>query len=204
MGDRARSWCLRRLDPDPATARHVRWMFEQRLAGRSMAGIARELTERGVPCPSDVDPGRNSHRGGGAWTLRTVSVILINPRYTGRQVWNRQPGEHAGGRAGGRSSPAEWTISAQVAHPALVSEAEFVAAQRVRAARPTEDGQARRYLFPVLSSAGCVDEGWTRTGCTVGPGAVAGTVTPALTHGGWTSRRTSTSVRTPCCANLRR
>jgi hypothetical protein len=24
------------------------------------------------------------------WTLRTVAAILANPRYTGRQVWNRQ------------------------------------------------------------------------------------------------------------------
>ena len=38
-----------------ATGPHVRWMFAQRLAGRSVAGIARELTERGVPCPSEVD-----------------------------------------------------------------------------------------------------------------------------------------------------
>jgi hypothetical protein len=41
---------LRRLDPDPVTAPHVRWMFAQRRAGRSIAGIARELNERGVPC----------------------------------------------------------------------------------------------------------------------------------------------------------
>jgi site-specific DNA recombinase len=37
-----------------------------------------------------------------------------------------------------------------VAHPPLVSEAEFVAAQRVRAARPTKDGGARRYLLAGL------------------------------------------------------
>ena len=43
---------LRRLDSDPVTAPHVQWMFQQRLAGRSVASIARELTERGVPCPS--------------------------------------------------------------------------------------------------------------------------------------------------------
>ena len=49
-----------RLDPDPVTTPHVRWMFEQRLAGCSVAGIARELNERGVPCPSAVDPERNS------------------------------------------------------------------------------------------------------------------------------------------------
>lgn len=81
---------LRRLDPDPATAPHVQWMFAQRLAGRSVASIARELTEQGVACPSDADPERNRHRTGGAWQLRTVAVILANPRYTGRQVWDRQ------------------------------------------------------------------------------------------------------------------
>ena len=55
---------LRRLDPDPVTAPHVRWMFAQRLAGRSVASIARELNERGVPCPSAADPDRNRHRSG--------------------------------------------------------------------------------------------------------------------------------------------
>jgi site-specific DNA recombinase len=28
-----------------------------------------------------------------AQTLRTVAAILANPRYTGRQVWNRQPSQ---------------------------------------------------------------------------------------------------------------
>jgi site-specific DNA recombinase len=71
-----------RLDPDPATAPYVTWMFQQRLTGCSVASIARELNERGVPCPSDVDPERNRHPSGGVWTLRTVAVILANPRYT--------------------------------------------------------------------------------------------------------------------------
>jgi DNA invertase Pin-like site-specific DNA recombinase len=56
---------LHRLDPDPATAPHVRWIFEQRLAGHSVASIARQLNERGVPCPSGADPDRNRHRSGG-------------------------------------------------------------------------------------------------------------------------------------------
>jgi site-specific DNA recombinase len=103
------------------TAPHVRWMFEQRLAGCSVAGIARELNERGAPCPSDVDPERNRHRRGGMWTLRTAAVILANPRYTGRQVWNRQRTEHTGREVARRSNPAgEWAISKAVAHPPLV------------------------------------------------------------------------------------
>ncbi len=56
---------------DPATADHVRWIFAQRLASESIAGIARTLNANGIPCPSDA-------------------AILTNPRYTGRQVWNRQ------------------------------------------------------------------------------------------------------------------
>ena len=79
-----------RLEPDPETAHVVRWMFAQRLAGHSAARIARALNEAGIPCPSAADPGRNPHRTGAAWTLRTVATILANPRYTGRQVWNRQ------------------------------------------------------------------------------------------------------------------
>src|SRR5205814_1651714 len=62
----------RRLDPDPATAPTVSWMFAQRLAGHGVASIARELNHRGVACPSRVDPGRNRHRSGEGWTLRTV------------------------------------------------------------------------------------------------------------------------------------
>jgi site-specific DNA recombinase len=79
-----------RLEPDPATAPVVTWMFAQRLAGHSAARITRALNDAGVPCPSAADPGRNPHRIGAAWTLRTVAAILANPRYTGRQVWNRQ------------------------------------------------------------------------------------------------------------------
>ena len=65
-------------------------MFAQRLAGHSVARITRALNDAGVPCPSAADPAgiRTATRHG--WTLRTVAAILANPRYTGRQVWNRQ------------------------------------------------------------------------------------------------------------------
>jgi site-specific DNA recombinase len=131
-------------------------MFAQRLAGRSVAGIARKLNERGVPCPSHADPERNSHRSGEAWTLRTVAAILANPRYTGRQVWNRQGRDHdaAPGKRRGpvhRWNPVQdWVISKQIVHPPLVTEQDFVAAQAIRAARPTVDGTTRVYLLARL------------------------------------------------------
>jgi len=60
-----------------------------------VASTTRRLNERGVPCPSGADPSRNRHRSGEAWMVTTVAAILANPRYTGRQVWNRQPTHHS-------------------------------------------------------------------------------------------------------------
>ncbi|MBV9920085.1 MAG: recombinase family protein [Pseudonocardia sp.] len=142
----------KRLDPDPATARHVRWMFVERLTGRSVAGIARELNERGVPCPSTADPERNRHRSGAGWNLRSVAVILANPRYTGREVWSRHQGAGSDGQR--RTNPADWAISRSKTHPALVSEPDFVAAQQVRSERRNDEGAVRRYVLGGLVMCG--------------------------------------------------
>jgi len=159
-----------RLEPDPGTAHVVRWMFGQRLAGHSVARIARALNDAGIPCPSAADPGRNRHRSGAAWTVRTVGTILGNPRYTGRQVWNRQrtdtdladPADIALGQKQVQrwNLPGGWVISARPAHPALVSEADFIAAQDISAARgpapaagPAAPHQ-RRYLLAGLLACG--------------------------------------------------
>ena len=83
-----------RLDVDPVTAPQVRWIFARRQDGVSTAAIARMLNQRGVASPGSYDRQRNRHRVGSVWTLRTVAAILANPRYTGRQVWNRQFTDH--------------------------------------------------------------------------------------------------------------
>jgi DNA invertase Pin-like site-specific DNA recombinase len=158
------------LEPDPETAHVVRWMFAQRLTGHSAARIARGLNEAGIPCPSAADPGRNPHRSGAAWTLRTVATILSNPRYTGRQVWNRQRTDREladpadvilGHRPVQRwNLPDGWVISTRPAHPSLVSEDDFIAAQAVSAVRgPAPAGgpavpSRRRYLLTGLLACG--------------------------------------------------
>jgi hypothetical protein len=155
---------LQRLEPDPATAPHVRWMFAQRLTGSSVAGIARALNDNGIACPSGVDRARNRHRNADGWTLRTVAAILADPRYTGRQVWNRQrtdrePVDTASGGHGDRevmrwNQAQDWVISTRLAHPGLVSEADFITAQAIRATRATSDGNTRRYLLAGLVICG--------------------------------------------------
>jgi site-specific DNA recombinase len=153
-----------RLEPDPQTAPVVTWMFAQRLAGHSAARITRALNDAGVPCPSASDPGRNPHRTGAAWTLRTVAAILANPRYTGRQVWNRQPSDAVlvdpantglGHKQVQRwNLPEGWVISKRPAHAALVSEADFIAAQDAAAPRGPAGPAARRYLLAGLLTCG--------------------------------------------------
>lgn len=142
---------LRRLDPDPATAAQVRWIFACRLQGRSLASSARELNDRGVLCPSQDDPGRNRNRVGGIWSVTTVRTILANPRYTGREVWNRR---QAAGGNGHATITGEAVMSTALTHPALVTEIDFVAAQQVRAARSAGGGGKRRYLLAGLVRCG--------------------------------------------------
>jgi site-specific DNA recombinase len=151
-----------RLDPDPQTAPVVAWMFAERIGGRSAARIARAMNESAIPCPSASDPARNPHRTGNGWTVHTVAAILANPRYTGRQVRNRQRTDRdlvdpANTGLGHRdvqrwNLPEGWVISRKPAHPAIVSEADYVAAQQASAPRGPVGPATRRYLLAGLIS----------------------------------------------------
>jgi DNA invertase Pin-like site-specific DNA recombinase len=160
------SWDRRRhrLEVDPVTAPHVRWIFARRLAGMSTAGIARELNERRIPSPGVYDRVRNPHRAGAVWTLRTVATILANPRYTGRQVWNRQFTDHREAVPGDKRSSlgpvriwnqrSDWAISADRTHPPLVSDEDFTSAQEISAQAVPADGQQHRYALTGLLICG--------------------------------------------------
>jgi len=105
-----------------------------------------------------------------AGTLGTIVTILSNSRYTGRQVWNRQrtdrdladPADVSLGHKSVQrwNLPDGWVISRQRAHPALVSEADFIAAQDISAVRGPAPGSGlaapspRRYLLAGLLVCG--------------------------------------------------
>jgi hypothetical protein len=195
-----------RLEPDPATAPVVSWMFGQRLAGHSAARITRALNDAGVPCPSASDPARNPHRAGSGWTLRTAAAILANPRYTGRQVWNRQPSEAVlvdpantglGHKQVQRwNLPEGWVISKHPAHAAPVSEADFIAAQDAAAPRGPAGPAVRRYLLAGFIMCGRCGRRLESTWSSAGPPTGAATVTPAPLARTRTGRRTPTSAKT--------
>jgi site-specific DNA recombinase len=134
---------LHRLEPDPATAPIVARIFAEYTAGRGLFAIAEALTRDHIPSPSQYDPARNRHRTGQGWSKAAVRAILSNPRYTGRQVWNRQRKDEVlldvhdvalGYQTKMRwNDPGTWVWSDTPAHQPLVSTAGFEAAQLIRA-----------------------------------------------------------------------
>ncbi|MGD9754136.1 MAG: recombinase family protein [Acidimicrobiia bacterium] len=131
------------LAPDPVAAPVVARIFDEFIAGKGLYAIAEGLTADGVLSPSAHDRARNPHRqsSGGAWSKIAIRAILQNPRYTGRQVWNRQRrdevlidvndvalGHETKMRWNDRD---EWVWSEQPTHEPLVSTEQFEAAQLV-------------------------------------------------------------------------
>ncbi|WP_349305953.1 recombinase family protein [Pseudofrankia sp. DC12] len=128
-------------------------IFAEFLRGSGLFAIAEGLTRDGIPCPSAHDPARNSHRDGLAWSKGAVRVILTNPRYTGRQVWNRQRKDEVlldvedvslGHTTRLRWNPAaDWVWSDQTVHPEIITIEVFTQAQQILAGRGRGPGDQK-------------------------------------------------------------
>jgi site-specific DNA recombinase len=155
---------LHKLEPDPITAPVVERIFTEYVAGRGMTTIARGLTRDGILCPSAYDRARNPHRNAQVWETTAIRAILQNPRYTGRQVWNRARTDEIlidvddvalGHEARHRwNHPSQWAWSTAEAHTPLISTDLYERAQQTVKARGTngDAGKAPRrsphpYLF---------------------------------------------------------
>jgi site-specific DNA recombinase len=136
---------LRALAIDDPAAEVVARIFAEFLAGGGIFAIAEGLTRDGVLCPSAHDPERNRHRSGPAWSKGAVRAILTNPRYTGRQVWNKQRKDEVlidvndvalGHQTRMRwSDQGAWIWSEEITHPPVIDVGTFQQAQDVLAAR---------------------------------------------------------------------
>ncbi len=140
---------LHSLDVDDSAAGVVERIYGLFLGGQGILAIAEHLTAQRIPCPSAHDPDRNTHRSGVAWSKGAVRAILTNPRYTGRQVWNKQRKDEVlldvNDVAQGHitrmrwNDAGKWIYSEKVVHPALVSDGTFAEVQAMLAVRG--DGQ---------------------------------------------------------------
>ena len=146
---------LRRLEVDPLAAPVVERIFDEYLTGRGFYAIAERLTADGIPSPSAHDPARNRHRDTRAWNKFAVRAILQNPRYTGRQVWNRQRRDEvlmdvedvaAGHQTKQRwNHTSDWIWSTESTHEALVSSEIFAAVQAQMAAGAHRPNTTKRH-----------------------------------------------------------
>ncbi|MEV4656439.1 recombinase family protein [Micromonospora sp. NPDC049301] len=147
---------LRGLTPDAQTSAIVRRIFDEFLAGYGLFAIAEGLTANHVPCLSAHDRARNRHRSGIAWSKSAIRVILTNPRYTGRQVWNKQRTDEvlldvddvALGHTGVMrwNTRDKWVVSKEITHPPLIDDETFEQAQALltRRARAVDRQERQR------------------------------------------------------------
>ena len=140
------------LELDPVTAPVVARIFADYLAGVGIYALAEKLTAEGIPSPSAHDPARNRHRSGIAWSKGAIRAILLNPRYTGYQVWNKQHKAetllNVEDVALGYETRLQWNDkgtwvwSDKIAHPPIVGRDIFEQAQRRLASRgPSSTGR---------------------------------------------------------------
>jgi site-specific DNA recombinase len=117
------------LEPDPGQAPVIERIFREFVfGGRGIRGIAALLNEEAIP---------SARRG--RWSESAVSGILDNPKYTGRQVWNRRRRKTDGNQA---NDETDWVWSAEPAHEAIVSLEIWRTARAMRR-RPDSDWRRR-------------------------------------------------------------
>ncbi|MFD0857275.1 recombinase family protein [Actinomadura adrarensis] len=136
---------LHLLEIDPYAAEVVQRIFAEFLSGKGIFAIAEGLTADGILSPSAYDRARNRHRCALAWSKSAVRAILANPRYTGRQVWNKQRKREVlidvHDVALGHETKLTWNPqkdrvwSAEIVNPPIIDADTFTEVQKLRAAR---------------------------------------------------------------------
>jgi site-specific DNA recombinase len=161
---------LRQLAPDPVVSSVVQRIFDEFCAGKGLHAIASELNATGILSPSGHDPERNRHResGKGKWAKSAVRAILVNPRYTGFEVWNKQRKDEVllnvedvalGHQTKMRwNDETAWVWSEHPMHEALISCEQFELAQtlfdRNKRATTRAPAAGREYLLAGLVRCG--------------------------------------------------
>jgi site-specific DNA recombinase len=138
---------LHKLELDPEAAPVVERIFAEFIAGSGFYAIAEGLTRDDLPSPSAHDRARNKHRSGIAWNKFAVRAILINPRYTGFQVWNKQRKDEVlidvedvalGHTAKLRwNDSCKWVWSDKMVHPPIIDRETFDQVQVMVGGRAT-------------------------------------------------------------------
>ena len=133
-----------RLEIDSETAPNVALIYQLFLEGENFSSIARVLTARGIPTPS-----QNKLHGYAAsqWNEATVRRILTSPTYAGDLTQNRSRKVNYKVKKMRTLPPSQWTVVADT-HQGIVSRQDFDRVQqRLRETRKRKENQG---LFSVF------------------------------------------------------
>ena len=143
-----------KLEKDPETAPVVREIFDMRLAGMGVCDIARNLNDRGIPCPTVFLHGKGEtvNRKGGfermCWTGGVVNGLLQNEIYTGAVVSLKSRMDSRKGKLVAR--PEEEWVRVEGMHEAVVTKEEFWKVQgMVSVQKPAAGKRKMRYACGV-------------------------------------------------------
>ena len=121
----------KRLVIYPSEADTVREIFSAYLNGRSITGIARDLTERGVP----------KRRGTDQWNYLTVYYILTNEKYVGDTLYQKTYTTDTLPFTGRKNRGELDQYYAEGTHEAIITKADFNAVQNLIKSRSEHFGK---------------------------------------------------------------
>jgi hypothetical protein len=134
----------RTLVPDEPAAAVVRRIFELFAQGKTSSAIAKILNDDGVITPVErrIELGlRRRFREGEArfWYSQLVQRIVTDKRYTGKLIYGKTHAKEVCGRQ--YPTPKEDWVVVPNAFPAIISEAEYAAAQGMHKGRKQSKAQ---------------------------------------------------------------
>lgn len=125
---------------DGSAAEVVRRIFEEYLAGQSMAGIARQLNQDGVLPPSRYKaeiqrlPYHNANAVQGVWRAETIRTILGNPTYAGDLAQGKNEKLSYKLKSSHKLPRQEWTVVPDT-HEAIIGKEAFQLVQQLLESR---------------------------------------------------------------------
>ncbi|WP_147533007.1 recombinase family protein [Bacillus marasmi] len=144
---------------DDNTPEVVKSIFELYLNGKGFDSIARSLSKKGYPTPSQVAEKSNAGR---FWHGSTIKTILSNPHYTGDLVQGRETTRSVTSQSR-HSVPEENQIVVKNTHPAIISHEMFDAVQELMKSRKKNHPKVKKHLFTnVLYCSDCGTGMWYR------------------------------------------
>jgi site-specific DNA recombinase len=137
----------------------VKSIFELYLNGKGFDSIARSLSKKGYPTPSQVAEKSNAGR---YWHGSTIKTILSNPHYTGDLVQGRETTRSVTSQSR-HNVPIEKQIIVKNTHQAIISRETFDAVQELMKSRKKNYTKVKKHLFTnVLYCSDCGTGMWYR------------------------------------------